>query len=167
MLNFGTKNNANLHRLFRTAGFSVARHDGIWVTSDDAAVQAIIDKYNPLPDAQKDALQKVKDASASKRLEFVTQAAGKDAEYTFKAREATQFNIDGSIGVFMQARMDATGDTATIVADVWNANAAGWMQVGAYIAGLEDKATKLISEETDWTQCSKIADMIASQLKVI
>jgi hypothetical protein len=133
----------------------------------DSAVQAIIDNFDPLPEAQAEALEKVKDASATKRLEFVTQAAGKDAEYTFKAQEAAQFDIDGSVGVFMQGRINATGDTAAEVAAIWGANAAGWMQVGAAISGLEDKASKDIGAETNWQQCNVLADAIIAQIEAI
>lgn len=158
---------ANLHKAISNAGYTIYKLDGSWVSSDDTAVQAIIDRYDPLPEAKAEALQRVKEASATKRLEFVTQAAGKDAEYTFKAREATQFEIDGSVGVFMQARMSLTGDTAQSVADLWNANALAWKQVGAAIAGLEDKANKDIGAETDWQQCNVLADAIIAQIEAI
>ena len=133
----------------------------------DVELQSMIDSYDPLPEAKAEALQRVKEASATKRLQFVTQAAGKDAEYTFKAQEAAQFGIDGSIGVFMQGRINATGDTAAEVAAIWNANTNGWKQVGAAIAGLEDKASKQIGAETNWQQCSVVADAIIAQIEAI
>jgi hypothetical protein len=158
---------ANLHKAISNAGYTLYKLDGSWVSSDDTAVQAIIDSYDPLPEAKAEALQRVKDASATKRLEFVTQAAGKDAEYTFKAQEAAQFDIDGSVGVFMQGRINATGDTAAEVAAIWGANAAGWMQVGAAIAGLEDKASAQINALTNWKQCETVANAIIAEIEVM
>jgi len=133
----------------------------------DTAVQAIIDKFDPLPDAQAEAKELVKEASATQRLKYVTQAAGKDAEYTYKALEATQFGIDGSIGVFMQGRISATGETPLAIATEWNANALAWLQIGASIAGLEDKANMLINAETDWKNCVTIANSIVAQIEGI
>jgi hypothetical protein len=158
---------ANLHKAISNAGYTLYKLDGSWVSSDDTAVQAIIDSYDPLPEAKADALQRVKEASVTKRLEFVTQAAGKDAEYTFKAQEAAQFDIDGSVGVFMQGRINATGDTAAEVAAIWGANAAGWKQVGAAIAGLEDKASAQINALTDWKQCETVANAIIAEIEVM
>ena len=31
------------------AGYTFGNHDGVWVSSDDVAVQAIIDTHDPLP----------------------------------------------------------------------------------------------------------------------
>jgi hypothetical protein len=175
MINYIEKGEG-LHRAISDANYSLERIDNSWHATDqggnksasvDAAVQAIIDSYDPLPEAQAEALQRVKEASATKRLEFVTQAAGKDAEYAFKAQEAAQFDIDGSVGVFMQGRINATGDTAAEVAAIWGANAAGWMQVGAAISGLEDKASKDIGAETNWQQCNVLADAIIAQIEAI
>lgn len=148
-------------------GYTFYILDGVFKSSDDIAVQAIIDTFDPLPYAQAEALELVKEASAKKRLQYVTQAAGKDAEYTFKAQEAVQFGIDGTIGVFMQARMDATGETAQQTADLWNARSAGWKAVGAAIAGLEDKASNDIEAETNWQNCKAIAETIIAQIEAL
>jgi len=156
-----------LAKAIAKAGHWLRVDDNVIITSDAAAVQLIIDNYNPLPEAQAEAKTKVKEASAIKRLEFVTQAAGKDAEYTFKAQEAIAYDIDGTIGVYMQGRMDATADSAATVAAEWNINALAWKQVGAYLAGLEDKANKLINAETDWQQCTAIAASIVDEIKAI
>lgn len=149
------------------AGHFLMRRNNIWISSDDVAVQQIIDTFDPLPYAQSEALELVKEASAKKRLQYVTQAAGKDAEYTFKAQEAIQFGVDGTIGVFMQARMTATGETAQQTADLWNARSAGWKAVGAAIAGLEDKASKDIETEINWLNCKVIADSIIAQIEAL
>ena len=171
-----TEKGLGLGRFLSEAGYQL-RHTRLGTIAEtlqrqqsqeiDIAVQAIIDSYAPLPDAQAEAKELIKEASATQRLKYVTQAAGKDAEYTYKALEATQFDIDGSIGVFMQGRINATGETALAIATEWNAKGAGWRQVGANIAGLEDKANMLINAETDWKNCVTIANSIVAQIEVI
>lgn len=45
---------AGLHDAIAAAGHSLARVDGVWVASDEAAVQAIIDAYDPAATARAD-----------------------------------------------------------------------------------------------------------------
>jgi len=148
-------------------GHYLNKVDHVWECSNEAAVQAIIDSFDPLPFAQDDANEKVKTASAAKRLEFVTQAAGKDAEYALKAAEAKQFDIDASVGVFMQARIDKTGESATDVATEWNAKNIGWQAIGASIAALEDKSSQDIKAATEWTMCNVIAEAAIVEIETI
>ena len=49
-----------LHDEINKQGHQLAKKNGQWVSSDDAAVQLIIDSYDPLPDAKKDAISRVK-----------------------------------------------------------------------------------------------------------
>jgi uncharacterized protein YbjT (DUF2867 family) len=43
---------AGLHAAIAAAGHRLTDIDGVWVASDEQAVQAIIDAYDPLPPAQ-------------------------------------------------------------------------------------------------------------------
>lgn len=43
---------SGLHAAISAAGHRLVQADGEWVSSDDAAVQAIIDAYDPLPEAR-------------------------------------------------------------------------------------------------------------------
>jgi len=154
----------------RNAGYNLHEPNGVKTTGndvDDVAVQAIIDSFDPLPFAQAEAKEKIKEASAAKRLQYVTQAAGKDAEYIFKAQEATQFDLDGTIGVFMQGRITRTGEAAVIVAQEWNDSASIWKQVGALIAGIEDDCSMALAAETDWTRCRTISLTAVADLEAI
>ncbi|MEJ1385840.1 MAG: hypothetical protein RPV21_15935 [Candidatus Sedimenticola sp. (ex Thyasira tokunagai)] len=156
-----------LYDVIHESGHSLVQMDGEWIASDEIAVQAIIDTFDPLPHAREEALALVKEASAEKRLQFVTQAAGKDAEYTFKAAEAAQYNVDAGVGVFMAARMLETGETADEVATEWNLRSAGWKQIGAYLGALEDRASRDMAAETDWQQCRVIAKNIIERIEAI
>jgi len=148
-------------------GHSLFKLDNLWIMSDEVAVQEIIDTFDPLPYAQAEAETKVKAASATKRLEFVTQAAGKDAEYTFKAAEAKQYDIDTTVGIFMQARATATGETPAAIAAEWNAKSLGWQAIGASIAALEDKANQDIKAEANWQNCNVIAEAAITAIEAI
>lgn len=44
---------AGLHAAIQAAGHWLYSRGGTWVSSDDAAVQAIIDTYDPLPEARR------------------------------------------------------------------------------------------------------------------
>jgi hypothetical protein len=133
--------------------------DGIYHSLNDEASQKLINEFDPLPYAKKDAKQLVKDASARKRLQYITQAAGKDAEYKTKEAEAVKYEIDGTIGVFMQARMNKTGEGSISVGLEWSAKAANWKAIGAEIAAIEDKAGIDLDACEDWTLCESIAKL--------
>ena len=128
-----------------------------YLVEDEAAIQTIIDSFDPIPFAQSESKDAIKAASVTKRLQYVTDAPGKDAEYRAKQAEAVQFEEDATVGIYMQARMTATSETAQQVADVWNAKATLWLTVGSSISAIEDKASIDIDAETDWTQCDVIA----------
>ena len=64
---------AFLHETIRKAGYSLRQENGVWVPSNDAAVQAIIDSFNPLPDQKKDKIAKIK-ATGLTRIQSVFPA---------------------------------------------------------------------------------------------
>jgi len=41
------------------SGYTIRQHDNIWVSSDDVAVQAIIDSFDSLPPAQAEAIAEI------------------------------------------------------------------------------------------------------------
>ena len=52
MIEFKNKSSEGLSRLIAAAGHWVRQHNNVLETSNDAAVQAIIDAYDPLPPAR-------------------------------------------------------------------------------------------------------------------
>ena len=145
-----------MHKI-ESQGHFLARKNNAWVPSDEEAVQVIIDTFDNLPFAKAEAKTLVKDASAKKRLQYITQAAGKDAEYKTKEAESEKYEIDGTIGVFMQARMNKTGEGSMAVGLEWSAKAANWKAIGAEIAAIEDKAGIDLDDCKDWILCESIA----------
>lgn len=49
MINY-TEKGIGLHRVVAAAGHALYQRDGIWLSSNDVAVQALIDAYDELPD---------------------------------------------------------------------------------------------------------------------
>jgi len=149
------------------AGHTLHKLDNDIIVDDLTAVQAIVAAYSPLPLSQNEAKEKIKAASVTKRLEYVTDAPGKDAEYKTKEAEAVQFEADATVGIYMQARATATSETAQQVADVWNAKSLLWRTVGASISSIEDKAVIDLDAETDWTNCVGIAQAAVAAIEAV
>lgn len=61
-----TEKGINLHNLINESGYTLSQIDGVWVSSDDIAVQAIIDSYDPLPEAKEEARLRVKIVASEK-----------------------------------------------------------------------------------------------------
>jgi len=141
--------------------------DGAYYSSNDEAAQKLINEFDPLPETKAESKQLVKKASATKRLQYVTQSAGKDAEYKTKEAEAAQYEIDGTVGVFMQARMDKTGEGSATVGAEWSKKSAKWKAIGAEIAAIEDKAGMDIDNCTDWVLCESIAQSAIDSFDLI
>jgi hypothetical protein len=55
-----TEKGYGLHAAIAAAGHWLEKRDGVWVASDEAAVQAIIDGYDPLPLARDAAWEQIK-----------------------------------------------------------------------------------------------------------
>jgi len=156
-----------LHEEIVRQGFSLRNLDGVYYSNDDVAVQNIIDTYNPLSYARAQAKTLVKEISASKRLQYTTQVAGKETEYASKINEANTYLFNGDVGIYMQNRIDITGESASTIANIWQVkNAASTSNIAA-IAALEDKLSLDIDNETDWTKCRGIAQLAISNIEAI
>jgi hypothetical protein len=166
MLNI-TQVSAGFKASLEGKGLTLSKHNNEWLSSDDEIVQALYDAFDSLPYAQAEAKSQVKDASAIKRLQYVTQAAGKDAEYKTKEAEAEKYEIDGTVGVFMQARMDKTGEGSIAVGLEWSAKALSWKAIGAEIAAIEDKASMDLDACIDWKLCESIAQSAIDSFNLI
>lgn len=59
MINY-TEKGYGLHQAIADAGYTLRRIDGVWESSDDVAVQAIIDAYDPLPPAKTEKITELK-----------------------------------------------------------------------------------------------------------
>ena len=68
-----TEKGIRLHEAIRKLGHYIAESDGMWVSSDDDAVQAIIDAFDPLAAALPDKVAAIK-AEAQRRIYLVLPA---------------------------------------------------------------------------------------------
>lgn len=130
-----------------------------------ATLDNLASTYDPLAVAKMKAAERVKTASRMTRAKYVTDAPGKDAEYEQKRLEAAAYAATATVGPWMQGRMTATGEAAASVAAEWSVQAAAWVQLGAAIAGLEDKASADIDAATTIAECEAIADQAVVALE--
>ena len=121
-----------LHRAIRAAGYKLANRDGVWISSNDVAVQAIIDAYDTLSEAKAEAKQRIK-------LHAATLV---HAIYPFVDAEKADvigfynYTIDMWGGGSLPSRLQelkAVRDTAVVKIAEVNA-LTGWQAVDAYDA---------------------------------
>ena len=160
-----------LHQAITVAGHVLVEHNRVWQSDDDAAVQTIIDNFDPLPYARADALARIKQAAADKYAQYATQAPGKDAVYAAKQTEAeAHYNAganDGPVGPYLQARMTRTGETANAISAEWRAKAAAWTALAAAIDAAQDHATAQINAATDWTAIDGLAGAAIAEIEAL
>lgn len=72
MINY-TEKGRHLHEAIRKAGHWLREENGQWVSSDDVAVQAIINAYDPLPDYKTERVAAIK-ADGLARIQAVFPA---------------------------------------------------------------------------------------------
>jgi hypothetical protein len=171
MINYIEKGR-KLHKLIKESGQKLAKVDNIWVSSNDTAVQAIIDSYNPLPEAQKEQIDLVNTKAGETRTKYVTNIPFQEAAYQAKEADVRRYKSDGyprdlTPYPFVAAEVDATGLSATQAANDVIIQADQWLMLNAEIERLRRKASVKIGAETDWKQVSVIANNYIQQLEAI
>lgn len=100
-----TEKGAALHEAIRKAGHSLKEVDGVWVASDDQAVQAIIDGFDALADARAKKVAAVKNEARRRILEIVPE--WKQANLTARASELSKIRAERAWTAEEQAEWDA------------------------------------------------------------
>ncbi len=72
MINY-TEKGYGLHAAIGEAGHKLEQRDGVWTSSDDEVVQAIIDSYNPLPSRKLEKISELK-VEGLKRVQILFPA---------------------------------------------------------------------------------------------
>lgn len=82
---------------------AVYSRNGVIHCSDEVAVQSIIDTFEPLADVQQEAIDKIYQ-KVKERIEAISAAysAAEIAMLPFLQIELIPFNLDGTVGPFMQ-----------------------------------------------------------------
>ena len=120
-----------MHEAIADAGYSLAQVDGVWVSSDDVAVQSIIDSFDPLPYAKAEKIVAIK-TEAAKRGKDIYSFLSANPEH---AIDFYQFGSD-IIDVI------APGSRQGLPANIANFKA---------IRDVAAAAIATINDMTDWT----------------
>ena len=138
MINYIEKG-AGLHAAIKAAGHSLSQLDGAWISSDDAAVQAIIDGYS-LAQAK---AEKKRDVSAKAREKYDLVTAGISAAemagWPVLLSEALSYRADGTVGAAIQVEATIRGITVADLVTKIEGNAAAFHGARAAIAGTDGK----------------------------
>ena len=90
-----TEKGYGLHKEIAEKGYSLVQRSGEWISSDDVAVQAIIDSFNPLPLLQKEYVDLVNDIAGETRIKYVTNVPFQEAAYQMKEADTRRYKADG------------------------------------------------------------------------
>ena len=161
-----------MHSFISQQGYALENANGVWVSDNDDAVQAIIDSFNPLPHAQKEYVDLINTVAGETRIKYVTNVPFQEAAYQMKEADTRRYKADGypsdlTLYPFTAFEADATGLTPTQAADLVIAQADQWMFLSAMIEGLRRKATVNIEAVTDWQQVNVVAQSYIAQLEAI
>lgn len=172
MINYYEKG-YGLHLLIDSSGYNLSQVDGVWVSDNDVAVQAIIDNYDPLPDARLSAIENVNTAVDALRKRYATDIAFQEKAYTDKLADCQAFKDAGYPEAsilsypYVYARASRLNVTGQVAADFIINLAAQWDDLLIFSENARDAANDAINAATDWTQCSVIADALVAQMDAI
>ena len=141
-----------LHKAVNDAGHKLEDKDGVWISSDDNAVQLIINNFEPLEDERKEAKKRLIEQfeEATKDLE-ASYPESEKRTFTKQEVEARSFITDNTartptLSQISSGRGKTVLDVALKVvekADIYTA------QIGALI-GIRQAKEDLIDSESDW-----------------
>jgi hypothetical protein len=148
------------------AGHWLHRENGVWVSDNDVAVQAIINGYNPLPYAQQYAISQINAAVQAKLAKVV--AAYPDLEISTwwrQVAEAEAFSANPAATTTTLSTIASISNqtVATLAASVL-AKAAAYSVASGTPVGQRQLYTAQVMAATDWTL---IAGITATALAAI
>lgn len=134
-----TEKGTGLHLAIGAAGHWLEQRDGIWISSDDTAVQAIIDGYT-LAQAKTEKKREVS-AKAREKYDLVTAciSAAEMAGWPILLSEALTYRASGTVGAAIQAEATIRGITVADLVTKIEGNAAAFQAARAAIAGTDGK----------------------------
>lgn len=130
-----------LHEAIRRAGHWLHQHDNIWISSDDVAVQALIDGYTLEQTRAAKAAEISAYAKTLRDKVIRSISAGEMASWPIKLAEAAKYLATGNAAdaPMLSAEATARGITlADLVAKV-DGNATGFAALEATISGTDGK----------------------------
>ena len=134
-----TEKGAGLHEAIRAAGHWIAQHDGQWVSSNDQAVQAIIDGYTLAQAKAAKCGEVLALAKALRDRAISAVSAGEMASWPIKRAEAAAFHEGGTDCPFLTAEATQRGISLEALVAKVDANAARFQALEAAIGGADGK----------------------------
>lgn len=161
-----------LHKAIVKVGHSLVNRDGVWIASDDEAVQAIIDSYDPAETLRIELIDKINFEAGEARVRYTTNIPFQEASYQAKEIEVRRYKAEGypedlTGFPFVYAESDATGATPQEAADTIIAQADQWMNLLAEVERLRRKGIVKLKSESDWKKLKVVADEYINALKAI
>jgi hypothetical protein len=136
-----TEKGYGLHNAIRAAGHHLEQLDGIWTSSDDSAVQIIIDAYT-LDAAKAEVTKKVSAHAKVLRDRVVSEISmGELASWPVKLAEAVRFaeTGNGANCPMLSAEAQARGIPLAALVGKVGGNALGFSAIEAAIGGADGK----------------------------
>ena len=140
-----------LHKLIKESGHSLKQVDDVWISSNNSVVQAIIDDYNPLPEAKTKALTALGKHASDLIDKNIDPIKAKRIQ-----SDALFVTSKGSRGAALNA-----GETAKLTA-----LEDAMIYPNAIFAQYDIEAAK-VTNETDWTNIQSIVDAATISLEAI
>lgn len=130
---------AGLHRAISDAGHWLEQRDGVWISSDDTAVQSIIDGYT-LAQAKAEKKREVS-ALARTKYDLVTAgiSAAEMAGWPILLSEAVAYRAGSTTHPALTAEASIRGITVEALVTKVEGNAAAFQAARAAIAGTDGK----------------------------
>lgn len=162
----------NLHREISNLGYSLIQIDGVWISSNDAEVQKIIDNYDPLPVAKKENVNLVNKAAGEARTRYVTDIPFQEGAYQMKEVDVRQYKADGypddlTMYPHTAAESSATGLSPKDAADAIILQADKWILLSCEIERLRRKAIVEINSVVELSQVYQISEDCIKELEAI
>lgn len=138
MINYVEKG-CGLHKAVAAAGYVLEERDGVWVSNNDVAVQAIIDGYT-LAQAKAEKKREVS-AMAREKYDIVTAgvSAAEMAGWPILLSEALAYLASDTVGPAIQAEATIRGITVAELVTKIESSAAAFQAVRAAIAGMDGR----------------------------
>ncbi len=139
MINY-TEKGFGLHQAIAAAGYTLAQHNGIWESNNDAAVQPIIDGYTMTNVANDIKAQIDLHAAALRQKVTATVSPAEMASWPIKRAEAEAYQANNAASTpFLSAESTARGITLAALAALILNNATTLQSMEAQIAGNSGK----------------------------
>ncbi len=139
-------------------GHSILKINNEWVCSDEAAVQNIIDNYNPLDKARESALERInKQTQAYIDSQMESYPFFEQQTWELQRQEAAAYLLDNTADTpTIDTIANHRGLSRLILIERINTKTESWRDLSAKVAGIRQGLLDQVWTETDYTQIEQI-----------